>query len=207
VLLLAGGGAAAFFATRGKSTAEGGSGSATASGDPDDPWAGSGSSSGTSGITTIEEPHVPAPAAWGSYSDPSFGWGLKLPPGVSSTPTMNNGSVNFGGARDGATIIVGAFAAPNQGNNPTRAELDEFGKQLATQLGARVTESGYVQTQGENRFRIVMETAVDRGEARFYIEPHLIVLAYYTRNTGWDESTAERREFFESVSIPESGGM
>ncbi|HUQ01314.1 MAG TPA: serine/threonine-protein kinase [Kofleriaceae bacterium] len=203
VVLLAGGGAAAFFATRGKSSGDGGgSGGASASGDPDDPWAGSGG-----GVAPIEEPHVPAPASWGSYTDPSFGWGLKLPPGVSSSPTMSNGAVNFAGFRDGANIIVGAFAAPNQGNDPSRAELDQFGSQLAAQLGARVTESGYTQTQGENRYRIVMETPVDRGEARFYIEPHIIVLAYYTRNTGWDGSASERREFFEGVSIPEGGGM
>jgi hypothetical protein len=212
VLLLAGGGAAAFFATRGKS--EAGSGGSTGSGDPDDPWAGSGGGGGGGGGGGAEQdddgpdvPTPPAPAAWNEYTDPTTGRGLELPPGVSTSPTMANGAVNFTGYRDGAMIIVGAFAAPNQGNVPSRAELDQFANQLASQLSARITESGYAQTQGESRYRIVMETAVDRGEARFYIEPHIIVLAYYTRNNGWDASAAERRQFFEGVSLPGGGGM
>jgi len=65
-----------------------------------------------------------------------------------------------------------------------------------------VTESGYAQTQGKSRYRVVMETPTDRGEARFYIEPHIILVAYYTRNNGWDASAGERREFFEGVSLP-----
>jgi hypothetical protein len=73
---------------------------------------------------------------------------------------------------------------------------------LAAQLGARVTESGYVETQGKNRFRVVMDIGAERGEARFYIEPNVVVMAYYTRNNGWDENAGERREFFEGVSLP-----
>ena len=121
---------------------------------------------------------------------------------MSTSPTVANGAVNFSGFRDGSLIVVGAFATPNQGNNPSRAELEQFAAQLAAQLNARVTESGYAQTQGKSRYRVVMETPTDRGEARFYIEPHIILVAYYTRNNGWDASAGERREFFEGVSLP-----
>jgi hypothetical protein len=203
VLLLAGGGAAAFFATRGTS---GGAGSASGSADPDDPWAGSGGGGGGGGGGVAPAP-PPAPVAqWGSYADASIGWSLKLPPGVATSPVMNNGSYNFSGYRDGAMITVGAYGSPNTGANPSRSELEEFGKQLASQLGARVTESGYVETQGKNRFRVVMETGTEHGEARFYIEPHVVVMAYYTRTSGWDENASERREFFEGVSLP-AGAM
>jgi hypothetical protein len=197
VLLLAGGGAAAFFATRGKS---GGAGSASGSADPDDPWASGGGGGGGGGVAPVPPP---APAAeWNSFTESALGWGIKLPPGVATSPVMNAGSYNFSGFREGAQITVGAYGAPNAGANPSRAELEEFGKQLASQLGARVTESGYVETQGKNRFRVVMETGNEHGEARFYIEPNVVVMAYYTRTAAWDENASERREFFEGVSLP-----
>jgi hypothetical protein len=164
---------------------------------------GGGGGGGGSGGSGVAPSPPPAPAAeWSSYADSSLGWRLKLPPGVATSPVMNNGSYNFTGFREGAQITVGAYGAPNTGANPSRAELEEFGKQLATQLGARVTESGYVETQGKNRFRVVMQTGNERGEARFYIEPHVVVMAYYTRTAGWDESASERREFFEGVALP-----
>lgn len=210
VLVTAGGGTAAYFATRPAKTAGG-------SADPNDPWSGGGDSSGAIRVAVGDEggddevfhpPVPPAPAkSWNDYSDPTMGWGLRLPPGVSDTPSFAQGSTNFTGLQNGNLVVVGAFAMANQGNQPTTAELDQVANTLAGNLNARVTESGYVSTQGVSRYRVVMETDVDRGEARFYIEPHIVVLAYYTRNGNWDLSTSERREFFEGVSLPEAGGM
>jgi len=57
-------------------------------------------------------------------------------------------------------------------------------------------------TQGTNRYRVVMETAVDKGEARFYVESSILVMAYYTRTDDWDGHAGERREFFEGVGLP-----
>ncbi len=204
VVLAAAGGTAGYFLSRPATTTAAEPGGET---DPDDPWGGAGGGSVVVRDDTggdDDEPPEPPPKApsWGQYLDPDVGWGLRLPPGVSTTPTVAAGSVNFQGLQGGALVVVGAFAMPNQGNNPSSTELDQFANQFATNLGARVTESGYVSTQGVSRYRVVMETGVDRAEARFFIEPHVMVMAYYGRNDGWDARAGERREFFEGVSLP-----
>ncbi len=204
VVLLAAGGAVAFMLTRDKQSGGGGDGEGTGTAsaptpDPDDPWA--------------EKPGpgpgpVPAPVgSWTPYTDDDAGWSVRLPPGVGSTPQILEGNVsNFTGMQGGTLVVVGAVAAPNQGAVPTQDQLDAFAAGFAANLSASIIESGYVSTQGKNRYRVVMENGADRAEARFYIEPHVIVLAYYGRNGGWDDKAGERREFFESVTLP-SGGM
>ena len=175
----------------------------------DDPWgAGADPTPDDDGDEPDDEPAPrppPSAGAWAAYRDPTLGWGLRLPPGVSTTPVFNTGAYNFAGMQRGVTINVGAFAVPNQGNTPSTAELDLFANQLASSLGAQVTEAGYVATRGVNRYRVVMDASGERAEARFYIEPHVILMAYYTRDRDWDGSAGERREFFEGVTLP--GGM
>jgi hypothetical protein len=130
-----------------------------------------------------------------------------LPPGVGSTPQLLEGGVsNFTGMQGSTLVVVGAVAAPNQGAVPTQDQLDAFAAGFAANLNAQVIEKGYAMTQGKNRYRVVMQSGADRAEARFFIEPNVVLLAYYGRNAGWDDKAGERREFFESVILP-GGGM
>ena len=208
VVLLAAGGAAAFLLTRTDKKAESAEGGGT---DPDDPWAG-GAAPGPiadDDDDVVERDVPPAPTkggAWTDYRDPAAGWGLRLPPGVGSAPIATDGVSNFNGYQDGNLVVVGAAALPNQGRVPTTAELEAFAGTFAANLGADVIESGFVDTQGVSRYRVVMQTGADRAEARIFVEPHVLMLAYYGRNGRWDEKAAERREFFEGVTLP-GGGM
>ena len=169
--------------------------------DPADPWAG-GTAPSPGDRPNPGDPPPTAESEWGSYRHPDFGWTLRLPPGVATTPTEANGSMNFTGLQGGTTVVVGALALPNAGAQPTADVLEQFADELAKSLDASVTESGYVVTNGTRRYRVEMSTAVDKGEARFYVEPSFILIAYYTRTGDWDERAAERRQFFEGVGLP-----
>ncbi len=211
VVLAAAAGVAIFLGVQASQDDEPGTGTGTGTAtiaDPSDPWSGGGGGGGTP--VAIPDPPdkpdppeaPPAPSGWSGYQSPDLGWTLRLPPGVSSTPTFANGAANFTGSQGSTTLVVGVLATPNAGKKPTTAELDEFAGNLATTLGATIIESGSAVTQGTKRYRVVMETAVDKAEARFFIEPGIIVMAYYTRTADWDASSGERREFFEGVGLP-----
>jgi hypothetical protein len=144
----------------------------------------------------------PAPAGWVRYRDPSLGWSLQLPPGVSSTPQTMAGASSFSGRRGAVQIEVGVVAVPHGGNQPVAGGFDQAAAGLAKQLGAQVTESGFVDTGGERRYRVVMNAASGSAEARFYLDDEIMLIAYYGRSADWPASAAERRMFFDGVGLP-----
>jgi tRNA A-37 threonylcarbamoyl transferase component Bud32 len=147
---------------------------------------------------------LPAPVPDGiRYRDPQQGWSIEVPSGIPPRPAIaDDGTHIWTQLRDGVTATIAVYGMAGNGMAAGAREQAETAESIARSFGAKITDSGWVETAGVSRYRAVMQASGEHAEMRIYIGPTIAMAAIYGISAQWDEHSAEREAFFESVSLP-----
>ena len=146
-------------------------------------------------------PVVPPPSAgaWKHFQDADAGWQIDVPPGLPAVPnTLDDGTRVFAGFRGGDATAVGIYALASDPSLVNDQVMGAAAEALATAQSAELVEQGPV-TDGNGRYRALVEKGAERVEIRFFLGTRQLVAALYSVTGDFDAQADVRTRFFASV--------